>query len=488
MVNPTIPAHITETRVTQTFPGWPSQLKVDPFMTHQEPHQPPSPRFNPAASHHTNPKIRRVRGFPLQAKNTEGQTQTMLGLADAQQISDKMIATLPAAQLILPLMDGSRGVDEIVTAVGRGLNRGFLEQLIAQLDDAGLLEGPTFTALYEKVKADFDSSENLPPGSTAQFADALVVQAIGQEATEAQRDELGPTKVREMFDRWIDEALKSAHDPAFDTLPKAIMAPHVDYGRGWQNYAGVYGRLRTVDRPDRVVIMGTNHFGFSSGVCGCDKGLTTPLGVCPLDRPLFDAIVQHLGPQGAERYLRHKYDHEREHSIELHIPWIQHCIGPDEAGGYVPVVAALIHDPTVNAGASYDGQGLDLDPFVDALRAAIGSVGGRTLIVSSADLSHCGPTFGDQQPLAGDSPAAAGARDRVLKHDREMLKLVAEGKPDDLVASMSWQQNPTRWCSIGNIVATMRVTAATDIRLLSYAGAMDPQGLSFVSHAAAAMF
>ncbi|MEM7623736.1 MAG: MEMO1 family protein, partial [Planctomycetota bacterium] len=154
---------------------------------------------------------------------------------------------------------------------------------------------------------------------------------------------------------------------------------------------------------------------------------------------------------------------------------------------HVPVYAALIQDPVINHGEIYDGNGLGVDPVVAALNAALEELGGTTLIIASADLSHVGPAFGDQQSLAGDSDEAKSSRERVATHDREMLSMFEGLKFDDLVASMAWQQNPTRWCSVGNMTAAAKVVDATDVKLLNYAGAMDEQGLSLVSHAAMAI-
>ena len=449
--------------------------------------QPAAPSFDPSAEHQQKPKLRKVRGFPLPVQGPEGKQMVMLGLADSQQISDKIVATQPASQVVLPLMDGSRGLDEIVGEVGRGLTREFLESFVAQLDSAGLIHGPNFEEMYHDMKVRFDASDTLPPGITAQVADQLVVGKFGEDATDEQKDEHGGTEFRAMLDAWIDAALKDAEDPAFDTLPAAVVAPHIDYPRGWINYANIYGRLRVCDRPDRIVILGTNHFGTSTGVCGCDKAYETPLGTSPLDSGFVDALKAELGAEASTKLFEHRYDHEREHSIELHMPWIQHCLGTADDGSHVPVFAALVHDPTVNNGESYDGSGLGLDPFVEALKATIGKVGGTTLVISSADLSHVGPAFGDQQSLAGDDAAVQRERERVATHDREMLSLVVQNKADDLIASMTWQQNPTRWCSIGNLVATLRVIEPAEIKQIGYAAAVDQQGTAMVSHAALAM-
>lgn len=455
----------------------------------EQPSQPPAVKFDPSASHQQKPRLRPVRGFPLQAQNQQGQQAVLLGLADARQISDKVVATLPAAQVILPMMDGSRTIDQIVTEVGRGLTRDFLEHLVAQLDDAALLFGPNFDALQEKVRADFDSSELLPPASTAAFADQLVTAAAGEgaEVSDEQKEREGPERLRETLDKYIAEALKEEDKPSLDTLPKAIVAPHIDYGRGWINYASIWGRLRVVDRPDRVIILGTNHFGQASGVCGCDKGYRTPLGACELDRQALDLILASLGQEQGERFLKDRYDHEQEHSIELQIPWIQHVFGQDDAGAFPKVLGVLVHDPAVNNGESYDGKGLAFEPFIEALRSALASLPGRTLVVSSADLSHVGPAFGDQQPLMGEGEGEQQAeqfRNQVIQTDRELLELYMDMKADDLIASMAWRQNPTRWCSTGNMVAALRTVDPERVELLKYGAAIDQQGMSMVSNAA----
>jgi MEMO1 family protein len=445
---------------------------------------PASAPFDPASPHHQRPKLRPIRGFAAQGEGPDGKTVPVLGLADARQISEKVVFTSPAVQAILPLMDGTRNVDQIVTQVGRGLTREMMQQLVAQLDDAALLEGPVFDTLLKKTRSDFDASPNLPPASSAQFADMAVDAAYQGKATEQQKTEEGARRVRELFDRWMAQVLEKVEKPSFDSLPKAIVAPHIDYGRGWMNYASVYGRMRVCDRPDRVVILGTNHFGMGTGVVGCDKGYQTPLGVCELDTGLAGSLRGALG----ERLFEHRFDHEREHSIELQMMWIQHIFGKDEAGNYPRVFGALVHDPVVNNGESYDGTGIALDPFVDALRNAIAMQPGRSLIIASADLSHCGPAFGDEKPLAGEDPEIEQARNAILQHDIQMLELVGQNKPGDLVGAMAWQQNHTRWCSIGNICATLKVAQPTDVKLVNYAAAMDPQGITFVSHAAMAMW
>lgn len=442
-----------------------------------QPTQPPQPKFNPAAAHQSKPKLRAVRAFPA---NIQG--QQAMGLADARQISDRMVVTSPAFQVVLPLLDGTRTLDEIVAQVGRGLNRQILEPLIAQLDDAGLLFGPVFDALAARMRADFDSAPTLPPSATGQFAEALLQQEIGEEAFGAlspeQRAEQSAQKIRGFFDHCFGESLQGIENPGAEGLPRAIIAPHLDYSRGWLNYGHSYGRLRGVEAPARIVVLGTNHFGEGTGVVGCDKGYESPLGTLEADQELIGLLRASLG----DKLFANRYDHEREHSIELHVPWIQHVFGNSPK-----IFGALVHDPVVNNGESYDGNGVGLDAFVAALKAALAKLPGKTLIVSSADLAHRGPAFGDQVQMSNESPETEQFRNQVIGTDQEFLNLVQQAKADELVASMAWQQNPNRWCSVGNLVATIKTLDASAVELFNYAGAMDQQGMTLVTSCSGAI-
>lgn len=381
-------------------------------------------------------------------------------------------------------MDGSRDLDQIAKQIGHGLTRQMMEMLVAQLDDAALIEGPRFEELLAKTRREFDASPVLPPAASAQFADSLVMAAYEGKATEEQKEAEGPKRVIEMLDQWMNKTLEKEEKPSFDELPRAIVAPHLDYGRGWMNYAAVYGRMRVCDRPDRVVVLGTNHFGMGTGVVGCDKGFQTPLGESPLDTAMAGALRGKLG----DALFEHRFDHEHEHSIELHMMWVQHVFGKNDGGGYVPVFGALVHDPAVASGEPYDGKGVSLQTFVTALKEAISTLPGKTLVISSADLSHCGPAFGDPKPLIAQDAETEAARNKIVNHDMQMLDMVVNNKPQDLMGAMAWQQNPTRWCSTGNLCATLMAVEPKEVKLLNYAAALDGQGMTFVSSAAMAMW
>ncbi|MFT3686498.1 MAG: MEMO1 family protein [Phycisphaerales bacterium] len=108
-------------------------------------------------------------------------------------------------------------------------------------------------------------------------------------------------------------------------------------------------------------------------------------------------------------------------------------------------------------------------------------------MISSADLSHVGPAFGDQVALAGETEQATEARNNVFKHDNELINHIANKRVPELLAAMAWQQNPTRWCSTGNIVATLLITEPKDVKVFNYSASMDQQGTTMVTSMAASM-
>jgi MEMO1 family protein len=77
-------------------------------------------------------------------------------------------------------------------------------------------------------------------------------------------------------------------------------------------------------------------------------------------------------------------------------------------------------------------------------------------------------------------------RQRVLAFDKEQIELLAQGKAGEVIASLAWQQNPTRWSCAGPLAALVRIVAPATGRVYGYTGAMDQQGLTMVSSTAMA--
>jgi hypothetical protein len=146
-------------------------------------------------------------------------------------------------------------------------------------------------------------------------------------------------------------------------LPKAIIAPHAGYIYSGPIAASAYARLRQGrGRIRRVVLLGPAHrVGFRGLAVSAAQAFATPLGQVPVDREACDAL--------AALPFVHTLDqaHAQEHSLEVHLPFLQEVLG---AFSLVPLVVG-------------DAAPEEVCAVLEALWG-----GEETLIVISSDLSH----------------------------------------------------------------------------------------------------
>lgn len=159
----------------------------------------------------------------------------------------------------------------------------------------------------------------------------------------------------------LDEAAASA--ASAEAPPKALIVPHAGYVYSGPVAASAYARIRqAADRITRVVLLGPAHrLPFEGLALPRADGFATPLGAVPLDGEAV-ARLEHL-PQ--VHCLPSA--HEGEHSLEVHLPFLQVLLGDFSL---VPLVV----------GAATPAE------VAEVLETLWG--GDETLIVISTDLSH----------------------------------------------------------------------------------------------------
>ncbi len=148
-----------------------------------------------------------------------------------------------------------------------------------------------------------------------------------------------------------------------DGMPKAVIAPHAGTVYSGPIAASAYARLtRAPERIERVVLIGPcHHVRFAGVAISSAQAFETPLGAVPIDG---DAVGQLLSLAGV---VQNDEAHRQEHSLEVHLPFLQRMLG---AFSLVPLVVG-------QASATLVGRVLD---------EVWG--GPETLIVVSSDLSH----------------------------------------------------------------------------------------------------
>jgi MEMO1 family protein len=160
--------------------------------------------------------------------------------------------------------------------------------------------------------------------------------------------------------------LAASHPASGAPHPKAIIAPHAGYIYSGPVAASAYARLAPLkDRVSRVVLCGPAHRVFVRGVAlpGVDA-FDSPLGSVPVDRGAVETLRAFPFVTVSPRA------HALEHSLEVHLPFLQSVLGEFSL---VPIVV----------GDATPGE------MANLLEALWG--GPETAIVVSSDLSHYHP-------------------------------------------------------------------------------------------------
>lgn len=390
--------------------------------------------------HITKPHLRPVQPVPVKKDGKQ-----FVALRDPTMLV-KQTMVIPAHILpILQQFQGQNNLEEIAERISSDLDQ--LIELSKQLDKLGLLWGPTFEKLEAQLREKLETHGSFP---------ATASLSMGNTESDCRTA--------------IEDYLSQTEDPELEAPAKAIIAPHLDYQRGWPNYAAAYHCLRNLQPPDRVVILGTNHFGIGDGVVLSEYGFESPMGTNPSDTIVVGALLEELG----QPLTIDQLDHIAEHSIQLHLPWVQYFFDD------VPIVAALIPDPLTEM-IEDDEQRIETPKFVSTLKEILEGVGGETLFIASSDLSHVGPQFGEPRTVDDQR------RFDVERHDREMLSKFISGDCEEFLSAMKWNRNPTRWCSIGNMAAVLMLVDEPIVELIDYRQAFDEKGLALVTSAAMAL-
>jgi len=151
--------------------------------------------------------------------------------------------------------------------------------------------------------------------------------------------------------------------PGEEAFPKALIAPHAGYVYSGPVAASAWARLATGrGRIRRVLLLGPSHRVPLAGMAlPSVEAFETPLGRVPLDREAL-ARVASL-PEVAVRDDAHRL----EHSLEVHLPFLQVVLGD------VRLVPVVVGDASAEAVARVI-EAFWSDP--------------ETAVVVSSDLSH----------------------------------------------------------------------------------------------------
>ncbi|GAB5465537.1 MAG: hypothetical protein Kapaf2KO_09730 [Candidatus Kapaibacteriales bacterium] len=242
-----------------------------------------------------------------------------------------------------------------------------LRQVVFNLDLMGYLKSPRLETIVKQKKEYLDSSIKEPVCSGSVYSNNL-----------------------EELDTYISNSLFHIEKQRLN-LPRLILAPHLDYNTGQKTieaYANAFSPLKGhANSYKKILMLGTAHYIDSNLIMLCDKNYLTPYGEAKVNRKLTNMLSQE-DPSVSIDNLAHR----NEHSLELHLPFLQHIFRNQEVEYLFALTGDISSDIDCSASASER-----LKKTINSLKNIIDD---DTLVVASGDLTHIGHKFGDERSSA----------------------------------------------------------------------------------------
>lgn len=407
-----------------------------------------------------------IDALPVQVEGPEGPLE-LFALKDPFRISEGLLVSMAGLALV-SLLDGSRTPAEVQAEFGRRYGAApelaQVEELVASLEQNGLLVGPRFAALIDEFSR------------TSTRAPACIGSYPGQ-----------PSELKTFLEAQYARDGGPGSGPRADvngSRPiRGVVSPHIDMHRGGHSYAWAWRAVAESCPAEVFVIFGTSHtgtapidepFAASSPIYALTrKTFQTPLGDLPADGEVIDRLVRAY--DGPGDLFAGEFHHRGEHSIEFQAVYLAHLFAGRRPIRIVPVLCGSI--------AHLPEQPL-ADPrfasFHAALREALGPLPPeKVAFVAGIDLAHVGRQF--QEP-----PVSEADLERVAAQDRETMRIATQERcPATVHVDIARDGDPRNICGHAPLVAMLEALREDPVsgELLHYDRWYD--GASSVSFASA---
>lgn len=219
-----------------------------------------------------------------------------------------------------------------------------------------------------------------------------------------------------------------------------VVVPHAGYIYSGPTAAWSYLELSKYEKPEIVVVLGPNHWGFGPDVAVPRKveAWETPLGVVELDHEFIQRVEELSHVIGASDDA-----HAREHSIEVQLPFLQYIYGNDFK--FVPI--------------ALKNQSMDMSILLGEILAKA-AAGKNVVIVASSDLTHYEP------------------HEYAKEKDYKVLKTIEKMNLEDMY-TIKYELNISMcgYGAIGTTIEAAKRLHRTKGKILSYSTSGDTSGM-----------
>ena len=408
-----------------------------------------------------DPSLERPRLRPLNARRIDHQGQAFVMLQDpAGVVAQSVLIPLDGYARFFRHFDGQSTLSEIqaraLQETGQFVPMKDLLDLVRQLDEAMILDGPAFGLFLEQYR-----------------------QGRQRPAAMAGRSYAGSLRALQAQLEQLFVGRNGSGAPAIEATPRpdgfrGILSPHIDFHRGGPVYTWSYRELVEKSPATTFVILGVAHQYCRRRFALTYKDFETPLGVARTDRAYVDALAAIAGRDLFDDELVHR----TEHSIEFQVVFLQYLLGGRRDFSIVPILVGSFHDLMES--------GLDpiADPevarFLSALHTVEASRGRSVAYIGGIDLCHVGPEFGDTHPV---DPIL---QEQLRRFDREMLDRAASGDAVGWFRTAGAIGNRWRVCGLAATYTFLHAIGPAQGRLLRYDQAIDARRTCCVTFASMA--
>ncbi|MBD3616853.1 MAG: AmmeMemoRadiSam system protein B [Gracilimonas sp.] len=378
--------------------------------------------------------------FDVQIIPIKQDGQTYLYFQDQYGYATANFAVPYSAQTIFSLFDGSRSVEDILKFSSNGVTKEQILEYVQFLDENALLHSQYFREHAEKAEAEYEQSD-IHHSITAGLS--------------------YPDDPKEM-EHFLNEAFEKL--PTSDPVQtaKALYAPHIDLRFGLNSYVKAFSSIKDL-KPKRVVMLATSHY---SGLYP-DIYEERPFVLSRKDFVMVNGPVK-SGQKGIEKLSAHLGNdqesygvtfqdraHRIEHSIELHLIFLNHLW--EHEFEIIPILVGSLDELFYKA----DGfQGQQVENFTGLLNEVFGN-DKETFFLISGDLAHVGKKFGDQKP-------AKELFEEVRNFDEAFLDYGAQGNSEELLNLMSQKYDPYRTCGYPPLFSFLKSFPNSKGEILTY--------------------
>lgn len=314
---------------------------------------------------------------------------------------------------VLDALDGQRTVAQVrQSLMMRQLARvelDDLEQFVAELHEAGLLDDDRFRELWAVAHVAFVEQEIREPRRAG---------LLYPDDPEELRAWLSPVIPRAAAPSVVirDTAADRSKSSAWSQPPIAVIAPH----QPPPSCAAALRRLLSIlpgpEHYERVVVLATDHSPGLLPYAACDKDIASPLGTIPADLATLARLDDRLPWLLREQVRLRTCDPLEWTALLLSALWGDRC---------PPIVALACGQSRLT---TQDGRAHARE-LVATLRELLlePTCAGKVLWWASAELSHVGPAYGH-----AELPAPA----EVERGDRAMLEPLLQNQPEALAVAL----------------------------------------------------